>query len=207
MVIMMLPTHVLIGLAVAVPVAMAFPEHGTAVLVGGIVGSILPDLDLYAGHRRTLHYPTLYVIAAGPAVLVAIVLQRPLVSGIAFVLLAAAVHCRLDRYGGGLALRPWEERTDRGVYDHVKGMWRAPKRWIRYDGAPEDLGLAVGLAAALWFVAPASFQPIVALAVLVGTVYAVLRRRLAELAPVVFGAPPEPVREYLPGRYQEPDTE
>lgn len=55
----MSPTHIAAGLALATPAALLAPELGTAAALGGIVGGVLPDLDLFAGrHRRTLHFPT-----------------------------------------------------------------------------------------------------------------------------------------------------
>ena len=199
---MMLPTHVVVGLALATPLVALAPDLAPAALTGALLGSVLPDLDMYAGHRRTLHYPTGYTLAAIPAAAAAF-LANPLVVGIAFLLVGAAVHCRMDRYGGGLELRPWEGTSDRAVYDHVKGRWLEPRRWIRYDGAPEDFLLAATLGVPLILVLDGPFLWAVLAALLVGGVYAALRRRLANLAPTVFGTLPEPLGEYVPERYRE----
>ena len=62
----MLPTHALAGMALALPVALVAPEYAPAALAAGFVGGVLPDLDLYTGHRKTLHFPTYYsVLGAG----------------------------------------------------------------------------------------------------------------------------------------------
>ena len=200
---MMLPTHVVVGLALAAPLVALAPDLAPAALVGALLGSVLPDLDMYAGHRRTLHYPTVYTLAAIPTVGVAALLVTPLAVGLAFLLVGAAVHCRMDRYGGGLELRPWEGTSDRAVYDHVKGRWLAPRRWVRYDGAPEDFLLAAAVGVPLVLVLDGPFLWVVLAALLVGGVYAALRRRLANLAPTVFGVVPEPFGEYVPERYRE----
>jgi hypothetical protein len=199
---MMLPTHALVGVAIATPLLVLAPEHATVALVGGLVGGILPDLDLYAGHRRTLHYPSVYPLAAIPAVAGALLLGTPFLVGVSFLLLAAALHCQMDRYGGGLELRPWEGRSNRAVYDHARGRWLRPKRWVRYDGAPEDLLLMAGLALPLLYVLEAPFQPVVAVALIAGVGYGLLRRRLAALAPAVVARVPEPVVEHVPERYR-----
>ncbi|MDT3436331.1 metal-dependent hydrolase [Haloarcula sp. 1CSR25-25] len=200
---MMLPTHAIAGLAIAAPLLVLAPDHAAVALAGGLVGGLVPDLDLYSGHRRTLHYPSGYTLAAVPAVGFAAVLQTPLLVALAFVLMGAALHCRMDRYGGGLELRPWEATSERAVYDHVRGRWRSPKRWIQYDGAPTDAGLMVLVGAPLFVVLDGPFQWVVAVALATGATYALLRRRLATLAPVVFGNVPEPISAHVPDRYRQ----
>ncbi len=200
---MMLPTHLLVGLAVATPVAALAPELAGAVIVGSALGSVLPDLDMYAGHRRSLHFPTVYTVAAVPAGLGAAIVQTPVTVGLALFLVGAALHCRMDRYGGGLELRPWKATSERAVYDHYRGAWRAPKRWIRYDGAPEDVLVALGLGFPLLAVTTGSVRLLVAVAVLVGVAYGLLRRRLVGLAPVVVDAVPAAVDEHVPERYRD----
>lgn len=199
---MMLPTHVLVGLAIATPALVLAPEHATAALAGGLVGSILPDLDLYADHRRSLHHPTRYSIAAVPAVAAAGIFGTPVLVSLAFVLVGAALHCRMDRYGGGLELRPWEATSEQGVYDHVRRRWRRPKRWIRYDGAPEDVLLAVLVGWPLVVFLQSPFRWVAVGALLIGGTYGLLRRRLATLAPVVFNRAPGPLMDHVPERYR-----
>ncbi|MFD1567291.1 metal-dependent hydrolase [Halolamina litorea] len=200
---MMLPTHAIAGLAVAAPLLVLAPEQAPAALTGALIGGVLPDLDLYAGHRRSLHYPTGYALAAVPAVGGAWLLGTPIAVGLAFLLVAAALHCRMDRYGGGLELRPWMGTSERAVYDHVRGRWRRPKRWVRYDGAPEDVLLLGTLAVPLAAVLPKPFHWVAAAALLIGGTYSLLRRRLASLAPTVFENVPEPAAAYVPDRYQQ----
>lgn len=199
----MLPTHALVGLAIAAPLLVLAPEHATPALVGGLVGGILPDLDLYAGHRRTLHYPAGYTLAALPVAVGAAVVGTPLLVALAFLLVAAALHCQMDRLGGGLELRPWEGRSERAVYNHLRGRWHRPRRWIRYDGAPEDVLLSLTLAAPMLLVLQRPFLELAAVAVLAGTGYGLLRRRLASLAPVVAAQVPQSVVEHVPERYRQ----
>lgn len=199
---MMLPTHALVGLAIGAPLLWLAPESASPALVGGLLGGIWPDLDLYVGHRRTLHYPTGYSLAAIPAVIVAGVVGSPLAVGLAVAVVAAATHCQMDRYGGGLELRPWENTSERAVYDHVAGEWQAPKRWVRYDGAPEDVGLSLLFGLPLVAVVPPLFRRLVVVALIVAIGYGLLRRWLAALAPVLAGFVPESVVEYVPERYR-----
>lgn len=198
---MMLPTHALVGLALAAPLAVYAPEFAPAALLGALIGGILPDLDMYAGHRKSLHYPTGYPLAAVPGVLAAALWPTPATAFLAMGLLAAAAHCRMDVYGGGLELRPWEGTSDRAVYDHVRGEWLAPRRLVAYDGSPGDLALAAFVGAPLLVVLDGGFATVVAGALGVATAYVLLRRHLADLAPTVFGRVPEPLSGYVPERY------
>lgn len=200
---MMLPTHVVIGLAVGAPLLALAPELAPAALLGVVIGSILPDLDMYTGHRRTLHYPTGYAIATAISIPLAVLLQWPIVIVGTFVLFGAALHCRMDRYGGGLELEPWKETSNRAVYDHVKRQWLPPKRWIRYDGAPEDFVLMATIGLPLMFVFDGGFQWITFIAIVVGGAYAVFRRQLARIARIVFRYVPRSVAHHVPARYHE----
>ncbi len=201
---MMLPTHALVGMALALPVALWAPEFAPVALLAGLLGGVFPDLDLYAGHRRTLHYPTLYSIAFVPTALVALVIPSPVTVGLAVGLAAAAAHCRMDVYGSGLELRPWEGNSERAVYDHVRGEWIRPRRLVSYDGSPADLALSAVVAVPLFMLAVDPFPLVVAVALLVGVVYTLLRRYLAELAPAVFAYVPGPLSQYVPERYRDP---
>jgi len=198
----MLPTHAMVGLAIATPLAVLAPDLAPTALAGGLLGGVFPDLDLYSGHRKTLHFPTGYLLAVLPAVGLAALVPAPAAVGLAFFILGAAAHCQMDRFGGGLELRPWEGGSERAVYDHVRGEWRRPKRWIPYDGSPRDLLLLSTVAVPLLVVLDTPFRLVVGLALLVGGVYVGLRRRLAAIAPVVFGLVPEVLSEYVPDRYR-----
>ncbi|WP_324664374.1 metal-dependent hydrolase [Haloarcula sediminis] len=200
---MMLPTHAVVGLALATPLAVIAPEFATAVLTGGLVGGILPDLDLYAGHRRSLHYPTGYTLVAVAVGLVAALYQTQLLAALAFLFVGAAAHCRMDRYGGGLELRPWEGTSEKAVYDHVRGRWRTPKRWIPYDGSPGDIVLLGAVAVPLALVLDSPFRWVPPVALIAGCTYGLLRRRLADLAPAVFERVPDSVSSYVPARYRQ----
>jgi hypothetical protein len=202
---MMLPTHALVGMALALPVAVLAPDLAPAALLGGFVGGALPDLDLYSGHRRKLHFPTLYPVVAVAFGAIALVEPTPLSVATAFAFIGAAAHCRMDVYGGGLELRPWEGNSDRAVYDHVEGAWLEPRRVVAYDGSRGDLGIAVALAVPLFVFVEWPLVGLVVVALGVGTAYVLLRRRLATLAPIVFGHVPEPLAGYVPDRYRATD--
>ncbi|WP_160133522.1 metal-dependent hydrolase [Halococcus salsus] len=203
---MMLPTHALVGLALATPVALVVPELAPAALLGGLIGGILPDLDLYVGHRRTLHYPEYFSMAAIGAVVLGVAAPTEPTVATACLLLAAAVHSVMDVFGGGLELRPWEATSERAVYDHRRGEWLAPRRWVRYDGAPEDLLLSVVVAAPLLVALDGVFRWTVVSALVVAAAYTVVRRLLPSVATWLVDhslvqALPDRLLAHVPARY------
>jgi len=200
---MMLPTHALAGMLLATPLVVVAPELALAGFAAGFLGGIVPDLDMYVGHRQTLHYPVYYSVLAVPALSVALAAPSVATVGVAFVLSGAALHSVADAYGGGLELRPWEGNSDRAVYDHYHGRWVAPRRGVRYDGAVEDLAIAVGLSIPLFaLVGDGRLLFVVAGTLAVAVAYTALRRRLAAVAGALVSALPDAADSYLPQRYR-----
>lgn len=200
---MMATTHALAGMTLATVALFVAPEHASAAVIAGAAGGVFPDLDLYSEHRKTLHFPVYYagaaLVAAGAA------LAWPGTTTVIAVvfLLSAALHSMMDAFGGGLELRPWLGVSDRAVYDHARGRWIAPRRWVRYDGAPEDLALAAALALPPLFVFEGIVPSLVAGALAVSAVYVLLRKRLVDAAERVVAATPPLVLRYVPDRFVE----
>ena len=137
---MMSTTHAAIGVTLAASTLWVAPELAVPAALGAMAGGIFPDLDVaYVAHRKTLHYPELYWPFVAVGFVVAVLAPSPITAGAAFFLLSAAVHSVTDMFGGGLGSRPWSNDDQRGVYAHRRGRWIAPRRWVRYDGSPEDL--------------------------------------------------------------------
>ena len=199
----MLPTHVLAGMLLAAPLVRVAPELATVGFVAGFLGGLFPDLDMYVGHRRSLHYPVYYSAAAVIALVVALAAPSAVTVAAVLFLLGAALHSVSDMYGGGLELRPWEGNSDRAVYDHYRKRWVAPRSGVRYDGAAEDLALAVGLALPLLYLTDGPLRLAVVGTLLVAAVYTALRRHLAELAALVIPLVPAALTPYLPDRYAD----
>ena len=200
---MMLPTHVLAGMLLAAPLVRVAPELATVGFVAGFLGGLFPDLDMYVGHRKTLHYPNYYSAFAGVSLVAALVTPSAVTVAAALFFLGAALHSVSDMYGGGLELRPWEGNSDRAVYDHYRKRWVAPRSGVRYDGAAEDLALSVGLSLPLLYLVDGPLRLAVLATVLVAAVYTVLRRHLAELAALAISLVPSALTPYLPDRYRE----
>jgi hypothetical protein len=63
---MMAPTHAYIGATLAL---VSMPVTGSyaapsGILAASFLGGVLPDFDLVTSHRKTLHFPVLYPVAA-----------------------------------------------------------------------------------------------------------------------------------------------
>lgn len=198
---MMATTHALLGVLIGSATLFVAPEFAPVAVSAGLVGGLFPDLDLYAGHRKTLHFPVYYSMAA--VAVLAVVALVPTVSTVALgvFLLSAAVHSVSDAFGGGLELKPWLGESDRAVYNHFRGRWIRPRRWVRYDGAPEDFALGVFLALPSLVLHEGTVQMLVVVAVLVSGVYALFRKRLVLAAEWLVDRTPASVLAYVPERF------
>ncbi|WP_209438281.1 metal-dependent hydrolase [Natronococcus sp. JC468] len=199
---MMATTHALLGMVLALPVLAIAPEFAPAAFLAGLAGGLAPDLDLYAGHRKTLHYPVYAALAAGPAAGLAVLVPSTPTVSLAVGLAAAAAHAAIDAAGGGLELRPWLADSERAVYSHYHDRWIRPRRWVRYDGAPEDLALAGGAAAPLVVVADGPVAGAALALLAVSAVYVLLRKPLATVAERLARAVPAGLHSYVPERYR-----
>jgi hypothetical protein len=178
---MMGVTHILVGLAVTLPLTLLGPWAFEPVAMGAILGGAFPDLDLLVGsHRRTFHYPVFGPMVALVAVIGALIVPTPATVGLAATLVAAGVHAASDVLGAGNELRPWERTNTDAVYDHLRGRWIRARYVVRYDGSPEDLLLAVIAAIPVVVVQGNTVRWGVVVLVLVGTIYTLLRKRLVK---------------------------
>lgn len=178
----MATTHALAGVTLAVPLLIVAPEVATIALLAGCIGGLWPDLDVSFNHRRTLHFPVLYPACAVFCLCLALRWPSMWTIALATATAAAALHTTMDILGGGLELRPWQATSDLGVYSHVHGRWIRPRRWIRYDGAPEDLAVVSILAVPPLLISPDTLQAIIVVLVAISAVYVVARKRVATIA-------------------------
>jgi hypothetical protein len=177
---MMAPTHIVIGLSLAAA-ANSLTPFVMAPAVGGLVGSVLPDFDLFTGsHRRTLHFPVVGWLPALAASVVAWVAPSAVSVGVAVGAVAFALHAVVDIAGAGDEPRPWERTNSSAVYCHACRRWFRARYWVRYDGAFEDLGLTVTFALPVLWAFDGWMAFIAIAAVVAGTVYAAVRKRIPE---------------------------
>ena len=175
---MMATTHGFVGLAIAGVVAVIAPEFAIVAAIAGIAGGIFPDLDVLAEHRRTLHFPGYYTILCLPAIGVAYVATDPVTVGVAMFLVAAALHSLSDALGGTPSATPWESELEHAVYFHPRGQWLPAKRWVRYDGAPEDFAVGAIFAVPGLVVFDGPIRQLVVAGIVVSLTYTLFRRRI-----------------------------
>lgn len=198
---MMATTHALAGLLLAALTLVVAPDVGVIPVFAAAAGGLFPDLDLYAGHRKTLHFPVYYVVAAVVAGVVAIAVPGEWALAATLFLAAAALHSASDVLGGGLELRPWLGTSDRAVYSHYHRRWWKPKRLVRYDGAPEDLALASVLALPSIVVFDGHIETLVFAALGLSAVYVLLRKPMVHVAELLVESLPAAVVARLPARF------
>lgn len=195
---MMATTHALAGLVVASVSLWLAPDLAPVAMAAAATGGAAPDLDVLFVHRRTFHYPVVLPVVAVPALAVAAVVPGPETVAVGAFLGAAALHSVMDVFGGGLELRPWRGDSTRAVYDHVRGRWLVPRRWVRYDGAPEDLLVAGVLAVPALTVTSGTARWLVAAALAVSAGYTLVRKPLADVGERLRRTLPSSVRRRLP---------
>ncbi|MFC7069992.1 metal-dependent hydrolase [Halobaculum lipolyticum] len=172
-------THALVGAVLALPAVVLAPQLAVPAALAGMLGGLLPDVDLFVGrHRRTLHFPVLGWALALPAVAAALVVPTAVTVPLATLTVSFAVHAGTDALGAGDEVRPWERTSREAVYDHLRGRWIGPRYLIRYDGAPEDAVATAVLAVPVVALYPAPLPALAGLCVALGAVYALVRRRL-----------------------------
>ncbi|MCU4972653.1 metal-dependent hydrolase [Halobacteria archaeon AArc-m2/3/4] len=198
---MMATTHVFAGVALAAVVAVFAPEFALVAAGAAILGGAFPDFDLYAGHRKTLHFPVYYSVCILPSATLAALNPTTVTVGVTVFFLAAALHSVMDALGGGLELKPWEGTSEEAVYSHYHGEWVRPRRWVRYDGAPEDLLLASVLAVPGLLVFDGRVRDVLLALLAVSITYTLARKPMVWIAEFVIDRLPERVLAYVPVRF------
>lgn len=173
----------MMGLGIAAVVVTVYPELSAVIAVASLIGAVFPDLDMPFEHRKTLHFPVYYSLVGVIALPFFVLMPSTLTASVAFFFLNAGIHSLVDYFGCGLEPRPWEATNDQAVYVHYTRQWLAPRRWVRYDGAPEDLYLTLLMGIPLLMIYTGPMKTVIAATILVGALYTMVRRNLQEMAP------------------------
>jgi len=142
----MISTHMGYGFVVAYlmflilgPLGGFFPKmpvSTTILVVIGMLGGILPDIDRWESlglqHRKSLHYPLGYGLAAIAVIIIFVTLIRDsALLGLACFLSAAWLHSFMDIFDD-YWLRP-----EQGVYEHIRGRWIRTLEWVPFASTKE----------------------------------------------------------------------
>lgn len=185
--VMMTTTHALFGALVGASTALFAPELTPTAVVVGFLGGAVPDVDLFAEHRRTTHFPIWGSVVALPIVVAAAVVGTPTAILVAVLAIAIAAHPVMDVLGGGIEHRPWEANSERAVYSHANGRWLRPKRVVRYAGSPEDLLVASVCAIPVLLVTVGALRQGMLGVLAFSGVFVAVRRRIPPLAEWLVG--------------------
>ncbi len=180
---MMATTHVFAGLAIVAPLAHVAPEFAVPLAAGAIAGGLFPDFDLAFEHRRTLHFPVYGSVLAVLATIGAVLVPSSPTVGFAAFAVAAWLHAASDALGNGPEFDPWTDARENAVYNHFAGRWMQARRYVRYDGAPEDFALGLALAVPALVVFDGRVRVVVAAALVPAFAYTIFRRQVADLVP------------------------
>lgn len=178
---MMTSTHTVVGAGLGLVTGAIAPELATPALVVGAIGGTFPDADLLATHRRSLHFPVGYGVLAILTGGLAVAQPTPQLVLLAVFLCASVVHCAMDVFAGGVEPHPWEANSTKGVYNHLTGRWIRPRRWVRYAGAPEDLGLVILASVPVLTMTTGGARFAVMVMLVCSAFFTIYRRRLGRL--------------------------
>jgi hypothetical protein len=150
----------------------------TIMLLCGVAGGLLPDLDVIFNHRKTLHYPNIYLMIGSFLVLLFYLTNISAILFVGIIFSSSFVHCFLDILCSGSTIKPWRESDDKAVYDHLRGKWIRPKG-LFYDGSIRDMILLSISSASLYYIAEFSDILIyfILLNVILGLFYTSIRRK------------------------------
>lgn len=173
---MMTTTHALVGMLIGTTSLTWNPSLLTHTVVAGLIGGIIPDLDLIFEHRKTLHMPIYYTL--GAVISIPVLLHSPsIISAFtAYLFFSLSIHTTLDIISGGLAPKRHKHPQPYPIYDHFRGKWIS-KKVIRYDGSPEDITVNITVGALVIFLLNGYFQFIAVLLILISLSYFFFRMR------------------------------
>lgn len=178
---MIFPTHVLVGGFVGAVISAFVAVNPLPIVFMGMVAALLPNLDLFMEHRKTLHRPFQYAVVS--IVLLGLVAFRPHpgVVALATVFTSLALHSWLKSLTEGQGLREDAMDAERAVYDHIRDQWMSARELTPMGGIPDVvIGLSAGFLAITF--APESAVLIVPV-MAVSVVFAATRKRIVTRIP------------------------
>lgn len=139
---MMLPTHILAGGSLGLLLSFTAPEMRFTLIIAGMLAAVLPDLDMFFEHRKTLHRPIEFFLMLIVVSSIFMITGSPLFLILSVILGSVNLHVAYEIFGNGKTMNTELKHDDRCVYDHWNGEWIKPLMIIT-TGSSKDLALAV----------------------------------------------------------------
>lgn len=180
---MMLPTHIVIGILISIPITSIYPNFTNLILLSSIFGSLLPDLDMiYMTHRKTLHPILLYLILTFLLFIIYVITEIFVIALLSIVFFNSFIHTIGDISGTGAEKYPWEQNNDKSIYSIVLNRWIKSRRYILYDGSTRDLMvLLISSILVIYYTNIQYVKYSVILCTLIGVIYTLLRKKLPDI--------------------------
>ncbi len=169
----MAPTHLMTSVVLFLLLSPGFFTADS--LLFFIIGAFLPDLDVRANHRRTLHLPFFYPVIAAVFYLTSFYQFSAL-------FLSASLHCIMEIAGNDAGEYVDEDKG--AIFNHLSGEWISGRYWIKRDGGPRDLLLLLCISVIGLTISPSLEIVLITLISLIsGLFYHVIRDRVEEIFP------------------------
>lgn len=162
------------GVNLGILLSLFHPSLAGVAVTAGILGSILPDLDMMAEHHRTLHRPFQFLVITAAFYTIFWFTNSTFSAFLFFGVGAATVHSFSDILSQGKTKHPEVSKDDRAVFNHLAGEWMEPKRLVN-EGSRRDLFMTFVLAVPPFMFLKGFFVYFTALAVIFGSTQFYLR--------------------------------
>lgn len=138
---MMIFSHALLGGITGMIALLVAPGQLETAIWAGMIGGLVPDMDMLLDHRRSLHFPVFGTISMLLFLASVLLLPSEVILVCAAFVTGMVFHSLTDILGEGRVMRHWKDKDHRAAYDHLRKQWITPRRLIK-TGDPEDLFIA-----------------------------------------------------------------
>lgn len=185
---MMLPTHIVIGLILFLPISNIYQNYPSVILLASITGSIFPDFDMiYMNHRKTLHPIFIYFSLSIIFLLLSIVTDNLYIIFLSVMIPASFIHTLFDTFGTNRKKHPWKYDNKNVVYSYILGRWIKGRRYIEYDGCIKDLLLLLFSSILfIYYNNMIKYTVVVYICISIGLTYTLVRKRVPKIENYIY---------------------
>lgn len=128
---MMLPTHIVMGGFIGLALSIIDPTTLSLYIYIGMIAGVIPDVDIFLEHRKTLHRPLEYLLVFTTLIFTYALFQLNSILVVAALFGSMSIHCISELFGQGKTMNPDLKTDDRCVYNHLAQNWLKPKRVVK----------------------------------------------------------------------------